>query len=92
MSSIPNDHTSDLIVNLPYSAASGAVHLIGNLAPTTEHWIYGSDLEMWPTCELGNVPREIADLTLLNTCIRKQTLVDKIQLSHKLYVLYGHVI
>lgn len=30
---MPNDHTSDLIVNRPYSAASGAVHLIGNLAP-----------------------------------------------------------
>lgn len=32
---IPNDHTSDLIVNRPYSAASGAVHLIGNFAPKT---------------------------------------------------------
>lgn len=33
VSKIPNDHTSDLIVNRPYNAASGAVHLIGNLAP-----------------------------------------------------------
>ena len=33
MSKIPKDHTSDLIVNLPYRAASGAVHLMGNLAP-----------------------------------------------------------
>lgn len=32
---IPNDHTSDFIVNRPYSAASGAVHLIGNFAPKT---------------------------------------------------------
>lgn len=33
MSKIPKDHTSDLIVNLPYRAASGAVHLMGNFAP-----------------------------------------------------------
>lgn len=33
MSKIPNDHTSDLMVNLPYRAASGAVHLMGNFAP-----------------------------------------------------------
>lgn len=33
VSSIPKDHTSDLIVKRPYKAASGAVHLIGNLAP-----------------------------------------------------------
>ena len=32
-SKMPYDHTSDLMVNLPYSAASGAVHLMGNLAP-----------------------------------------------------------
>lgn len=29
----PNDHTSDLMVNLPNIAASGAVHLMGNFAP-----------------------------------------------------------
>lgn len=33
VSRIPKDHTSDFIVNLPYNAASGAVHLIGNFAP-----------------------------------------------------------
>lgn len=33
VSSIPNDQTSDLIVKRPYRAASGAVHLMGNLAP-----------------------------------------------------------
>lgn len=33
VSRIPKDHTSDFIVNLPYSAASGAVHLMGNFAP-----------------------------------------------------------
>lgn len=33
VSKIPKDHTSDLIVNLPYRAASGAVHLMGNFAP-----------------------------------------------------------
>lgn len=33
VSRIPKDHTSDLIVNLPYNAASGAVHLMGNFAP-----------------------------------------------------------
>lgn len=33
VSRIPNDHTSDLMVNFPYRAASGAVHFIGNLAP-----------------------------------------------------------
>ena len=32
---IPNDQTSDLIVNRPYIAASGDVHLMGNLAPGT---------------------------------------------------------
>ena len=32
----PNDHTSDLMVNFPYSAASGAVHLMGNFAPVGE--------------------------------------------------------
>lgn len=30
---MPNAQTSDLIVNLPYIAASIAVHLIGNFAP-----------------------------------------------------------
>lgn len=30
---IPKDQTSDLMVKRPYRAASGAVHLIGNLAP-----------------------------------------------------------
>jgi len=30
---MPKDQTSDLMVNLPYSAASGAVHLMGNFAP-----------------------------------------------------------
>lgn len=30
---MPKDQTSDLMVNLPYRAASGAVHLMGNLAP-----------------------------------------------------------
>lgn len=33
VSRMPNDHTSDLMVNFPYRAASGAVHFIGNLAP-----------------------------------------------------------
>lgn len=33
VSRIPKDQTSDFIVNFPYRAASGAVHLIGNLAP-----------------------------------------------------------
>lgn len=36
VSSIPKDHTSDLMVKRPYKAASGAVHLIGNLAPEGE--------------------------------------------------------
>lgn len=36
VSKMPNDHTSDLMVNFPYSAASGAVHLIGNFAPGGE--------------------------------------------------------
>ena len=36
---MPYDHTSDLMVNLPYSAASGAVHFMGNFAPmNTERW------------------------------------------------------
>lgn len=30
---IPKDHTSDLMLNVPKLMASGAVHLIGNLAP-----------------------------------------------------------
>lgn len=30
---MPKDQTSDLMVNLPYRAASGAVHLMGNFAP-----------------------------------------------------------
>lgn len=33
VSRIPKDHTSDLMVNLPKRAASGAVHLMGNLVP-----------------------------------------------------------
>ena len=33
VSRIPKDHTSDLIVNLQKRAASGAVHLMGNLVP-----------------------------------------------------------
>lgn len=33
VSRMPKDHTSDFIVNLPYNAASGAVHLMGNFAP-----------------------------------------------------------
>lgn len=33
VSRIPNDQTSDLMVKRPYKAASGAVHLMGNLAP-----------------------------------------------------------
>lgn len=33
VSKIPKDHTSDLMVKRPYKAASGAVHLMGNLAP-----------------------------------------------------------
>lgn len=37
VSRMPNDHTSDLMVNFPYSAASGAVHFIGNLAPKSNH-------------------------------------------------------
>lgn len=36
VSSIPKDHTSDLMLKRPYKAASGAVHLIGNLAPEGE--------------------------------------------------------
>lgn len=34
VSSTPKDQTSDLMVKRPYRAASGAVHLIGNFAPT----------------------------------------------------------
>lgn len=30
---MPKDHTSDLMVKTPKLMASGAVHLIGNLAP-----------------------------------------------------------
>lgn len=30
---MPKDQTSDLMVKRPYRAASGAVHLMGNLAP-----------------------------------------------------------
>lgn len=33
MRRIPKDHTSDLMVNVPKLMASGAVHLMGNLAP-----------------------------------------------------------
>lgn len=33
VSRTPKDHTSDLMVNLPKRAASGAVHLMGNLVP-----------------------------------------------------------
>lgn len=33
VSSTPKDQTSDLMVKRPYRAASGAVHLMGNLAP-----------------------------------------------------------
>ena len=33
VSRMPNDQTSDLMVNFPYRAASGAVHFMGNLAP-----------------------------------------------------------
>lgn len=33
VSKIPKDQTSDLMVKRPYRAASGAVHLMGNLAP-----------------------------------------------------------
>lgn len=32
---MPKLHTSDLMVKRPYSAASGAVHLMGNFAPET---------------------------------------------------------
>lgn len=45
MSKIPNDHTSDLIVNLPYRAASGAVHLMGNFAPKERAPGYSSNQE-----------------------------------------------
>lgn len=30
---IPKDHTSDLMLKVPKLMASGAVHLMGNLAP-----------------------------------------------------------
>ena len=33
VSSTPKDQTSDFMVKRPYRAASGAVHLMGNLAP-----------------------------------------------------------
>ena len=33
---IPKDHTSDLILNVPKLMASGAVHLMGNLAPNCQ--------------------------------------------------------
>lgn len=33
VSRIPNDHTSDFIEKVPKFIASGAVHLMGNLAP-----------------------------------------------------------
>ena len=36
-SRMPNDQTSDLMVKRPYMAASGAVHLMGNLAPVRDH-------------------------------------------------------
>lgn len=35
VSRMPKLQTSDLIVKRPYSAASGAVHLMGNFAPET---------------------------------------------------------
>lgn len=33
MRRIPKDHTSDLMLKVPKLMASGAVHLMGNLAP-----------------------------------------------------------
>lgn len=32
---IPNDHTSDFMEKVPKFIASGAVHLMGNLAPVS---------------------------------------------------------
>lgn len=36
VSKMPNDQPSDLMVKRPYRAASGAVHLMGNLAPKNQ--------------------------------------------------------
>lgn len=36
MRRIPKDHTSDLMLNVPKLMASGAVHLMGNLAPSCQ--------------------------------------------------------
>lgn len=53
MSKIPKDHTSDLIVNLPYRAASGAVHLMGNFAPAERTPGYSSGSEHHTACGVG---------------------------------------
>lgn len=44
VSRIPKDQTSDLMVKVPKLMASGAVHLMGNLAPagTESTWLSGS--------------------------------------------------
>lgn len=53
VSKIPKDHTSDLIVNLPYRAASGAVHLMGNFAPAGRTPGYLSGREHGAGCGAG---------------------------------------
>lgn len=53
VSKIPKDHTSDLIVNLPYRAASGAVHLMGNFAPVERTPGYSSGRKHCPGREVG---------------------------------------
>lgn len=47
VSKIPKDQTSDLMVKRPYKAASGAVHLMGNLAPVRrkKQWWYATTRE-----------------------------------------------
>ena len=48
ISRIPNDHTSDLMVKEPKLMASGAVHLMGNLAPEcVVVCVYSVKLKRW---------------------------------------------
>lgn len=65
VSRIPKDHTSDFIVNLPYNAASGAVHLMGNFAPNEKR----NELI---TIETGSKDRITRD-----HCVLQQGLVDR---------------
>jgi len=60
-SKMPYDHTSDLMVNLPYSAASGAVHLMGNLAPANR----------------GNQVEQIEENALTNMMRNRETITHK---------------